>query len=306
FSDFNTFSGQFSLPKETSADPTASTNRVFQIVYAAGVAPAADPGWGQEMALDTQWAHATAPGAKVYLVESASDDFNDLIAAVKVARSLPNVREVSMSFGGTEIPCFFAEWDSVFVKSGVAFFAASGDVAAAKDFPAESKNVVCVGGTKLQLNIDGSWAGETAWDSGGCGASNDEPRPTFQDGVYPLVGKYRGAVDIAAIADVNPGVAVYDTFPDHGQSGWLIIGGTSASCAIMAGIVNSSGVSFASSKDLNSKLYALMGTSALHDVSAGSTGSFSAAAGWDFPTGAGSPNGLGAALAAAVGRVARR
>jgi subtilisin family serine protease len=39
--------------------------------------------------------------------------------------------------------------------------------------------------------------------------------------------------DVAAVADLSPGVAVYDTF---GGSGWLLGGGTSAAAPIVAGV----------------------------------------------------------------------
>src|SRR6266852_7107172 len=39
--DFNVFSGQFGLPQETSTDPLAPTNQVFQVVYASGSKPRA-------------------------------------------------------------------------------------------------------------------------------------------------------------------------------------------------------------------------------------------------------------------------
>ena len=40
------------------------------------------------MALDIEWAHAMAPGAKIVLVEAASSSFSDLFKAVDVATSL--------------------------------------------------------------------------------------------------------------------------------------------------------------------------------------------------------------------------
>src|SRR2546423_3203238 len=93
--DFNAFSQTFGLPTEASTDPLSSKNRVFQVVYAEGTRPPTDnTGWGGEIALDIEWAHAMAPKAKIYLVESNGD----LAAANKVAAALPGVKEVSNSW----------------------------------------------------------------------------------------------------------------------------------------------------------------------------------------------------------------
>src|SRR5579863_758978 len=40
-----------------------------------------DSGWDMETALDAEWAHAIAPGAKIAIVEAASDGGTDLIKA---------------------------------------------------------------------------------------------------------------------------------------------------------------------------------------------------------------------------------
>jgi len=53
--------------------------------------PAFDPtdadmvGWTGEIALDTQWAHAVAPGANIVLVAAKSDNDEDLLAALNYA-----------------------------------------------------------------------------------------------------------------------------------------------------------------------------------------------------------------------------
>ncbi|RYG64944.1 hypothetical protein EON77_19120, partial [bacterium] len=65
--DFNVFSSTFGLPQETSGTATASGNTVFQVVYAGNTRPPTNSGWAQEASLDTQWAHAMAPRAKIYL-----------------------------------------------------------------------------------------------------------------------------------------------------------------------------------------------------------------------------------------------
>ena len=290
--DFNQFSQTFNLPTESSTNVTGATNTVFQVVYATGSAPIDDAGWSQEMAVDTQWAHAMAPRAKIYLVEAASSNLSDLIAAVNVAKALPGVRQVTISFGSAEDSCSLVNYDSAFLQNGVVFFASSGDTSGERDFPAESVNVVAVGGTTLNVANDGTWLSETVWNSTGGGSSQFEPRPVFQDLVQNIVGAYRGDADIAAVGDPNTGVSVYDSLPYQGSSGWQVFGGTSAATPIVAGIANAAGAPRASSQAQNSVLYAGIGTANFHDITKGSSGTLTATVGWDFPTGVGSPNGL--------------
>src|SRR5437867_6967368 len=48
-------------------------------------APANSAGWAGEIALDVEWAHAVAPGAKILLVEARSSSLSDLLGAVNYA-----------------------------------------------------------------------------------------------------------------------------------------------------------------------------------------------------------------------------
>jgi subtilase family serine protease len=59
--DLNTFSKKFGLPACTTA------NGCFTKLYASGTQPQGDSGWGEEMSLDVEWAHAIAPAAKILL-----------------------------------------------------------------------------------------------------------------------------------------------------------------------------------------------------------------------------------------------
>ena len=201
-----------------------------------------------------------------------------------------------MSFGSAETACSVVHDDSVFVQSGVAFFAAAGDEPAVRDYPALSANVVAVGGTTLQLSAAGDRLSETVWRDTGCGPSAYEPRPVFQDQFYSIVGLFRAGCDVAAVADPNTGVAVYDSFPYQGVSGWIQLGGTSIACPIMAGIVNSSGAQFGSSQSLNTLLYSLAGASCWNRITSGTAGGFGAGSPWCFPAGLGSPNDLATSL----------
>jgi kumamolisin len=277
-SDLAAFSTQFGLPAPN-----------FQVVYASGSKPAHDDGWEIEESLDVQWAHAMAPGAKIVLVEAASNSFADLLAAEDMASKMVNAAgggEVSNSWGGDE---FSGEtgYDSHFVKAGVVFFASSGD-SPGTIWPGTSPDVVSAGGTTVRRNPStGLYVTEEPWDEAGGGVSFYEARPSYQSAISSLVGNYRGAPDLSFDANPNTGVWVLVS----GQGGWYVVGGTSVASPSLAGIVNSAG-SFATSSNAElATLYGNLGVGAdLRDITTGYCGpyaGFSAVKGWDFCTGVG-------------------
>src|SRR5262245_14500259 len=95
-SDLHAFSSQFGLP---DAD--------FQVVYANGKKPPVYSDWIVEEALDIEWAHAMAPNAKLFLVESQQVNTDPTWLAVQVAGNLVAQNGggvVSMSWGVSEWP----------------------------------------------------------------------------------------------------------------------------------------------------------------------------------------------------------
>ena len=160
-SDLDAYSNQMGLPLTTvKVDNTAG----------APIDPNGPYGWDSEATLDLQMAHATAPYAKLILVEALSNSDTDLLAAVDKASALVVAAgggEVSMSWGGTEFPTQ-GNYELHFKTPGVVYFASSGD-SAGTSWPCASPNVVCVGGTSLRRDSN-SFAilQETAWiDAGG-------------------------------------------------------------------------------------------------------------------------------------------
>ncbi|MHB8635493.1 MAG: S53 family peptidase [Fimbriimonadaceae bacterium] len=280
--DFNMFSTTFALPTEASTVPTASSNVAFQVVYASGSQPAVDGGWSQEMALDVEWAHAMAPGAKIFLVEAASSNFADLLHAVDVAAGLTGVTQVSVSWGGSEFAGESA-YDGHFNHPGVSFFVSSGDVGGARDYPALSPNVVSVGGTSL--TFPNGAPVERGWNGSGGGMSQAERMPSFQDVIMHLVHNRRGGPDIAAVADPSTGAAVYDSTAYQGFVGWFVVGGTSLSCPLCAGIANAGGARRGGAE----QAYIYSHPTSFSDVTAGRSGPNLCKKGWDFVTGYGSP-----------------
>ena len=253
-----------------------------------------------ESALDIQWAHALAPLAKIVLVQSYSNTFVDLFQAVDVANSIPNVRTVSMSWGGSEWSGETA-FDAHLKAPGVVYFAGAGDIGGQSLYPSVSQYVVSAGGTKLNYNACGELVGETAWINSGGGPSIFVPIPPWQaqmKDVAAKCGAYRGTPDIAFDADSASGVAIYDSTPYNGVSGWVVIGGTSlaAPCwAAIAGLMSESR-QFTSTSDFCDHIYALAGKihyrqppNYFFDITEGMAGTFSATMGWDFCTGLGTP-----------------
>jgi kumamolisin len=290
-SDLTNFSKQFGLPAPTSSN--------FQVVYATGTKPpnGSGTGWDLEAALDIEYAHGLAPKARVYLVEAASNSFNDLFVAVTKASQLVAAAgggEVSMSWGGSE---FSGEtsFDSYLTTSTVVYFASSGD-SAGTIYPSVSPNVVSVGGTSNSRNfVTGKFQGQLAWEYTGGGPSVYEPRPAYQSPISGIVGSKRGVPDIAAVADPNTGVWVFNS-TYNGSPTWYIVGGTSVASPVSAAIVNSSAHFYASSAAELTTIYSTVGTvgAGWNDVTNGACGfylEFLALPGWDFCTGVGTPQG---------------
>lgn len=301
-SDFNVFSRQFGLPEETSTNAFAVTNKVLQVINAKGITPNLDAGWAMESALDIQWAHAMAPRAKIVLVQSFSNTFIDLFQAVDVANAIPNVTVVSMSWGGNEFSGETA-FDTHLKQPGVTYVAGAGDIGGETLYPSVSQYVLSVGGTKLNRNASGKFICETGWVNGGGGPSVFVPIPTWQakfKDVAVMSGAYRATPDVAFDADMTSGVAIYDSTPYQGISGWVVIGGTSLGAPCWAGVINciiAQRGPFKSTADLQTYIYDVAGRTSYtnpfccyRDITKGKAGSFSAGPGYDFVTGLGTPN----------------
>src|SRR5437879_7239445 len=191
-SDLNTFDSQFGLPACTTS------NGCFTIATPQG-APRANRSWALEISLDVEWAHAIAPGAKILLVEAATNSFANLFSAVDFAASQTGVHQVSMSWGGGESSTEVGS-DSHFQVTGVTFFASSGDSGHGIIYPSASPFVVSVGGTTLTLVGGCDVVSETAWSGSGGGISAFESEPSYQTN-YPIpsTGGLRGKIGRAHV-----------------------------------------------------------------------------------------------------------
>jgi len=292
-SDLATYRAQFGLP------PCTVASGCFTIVNQNGAtsplpgnAPAGDD-WTVEAALDLQMASAACPTCKLVLFAAQDDQGDGLFIAQNAAAARAGVVAISNSWGepspGNDVSLdsqFFTHSQAVnvFVSSGD-----SGNTGAAGDYPSTSAHVIAVGGTHLvRSSATRGWT-ETAWRGAGSSCSGVIAKPAFQSSAVPTAAcTRRAASDISAVADPNTGVAVFNA----GAGGWIVVGGTSASSPLVAGIFARYGISGAS----HDASFPYAHTSEFFDITSGNNGRCTSAlcrarAGWDGPTGIGSPNG---------------
>ena len=282
-SDLGIYRSQFNLGTCTTA------NGCFKKVDQNGgtAYPRRDAGWAQEISLDVDMASAVCPNCKILLVEATTNRFSDLARAVDTAANL-GASAISNSYGGGEYSSEVTD-QSHYNHPGIAVTVSSGDSGYGAEFPAASQYVTAVGGTHLVRNSSSRGWGETVWSGAGSGCSAYVSKPSWQTDTGCT---RRTVADVAAVADPNTGVAVYDTFR---AGGWLVFGGTSVAAPVVAGVYALEGNANA---NYASSLYSA--PSSLFDVTSGSNGSCggsylcTAGNGYDGPTGNGTPNGLGA------------
>lgn len=284
--DLSAYRAQYGLP--------ACTSGCFIKVNQTGgsTRPAANASWGQEIALDLDMVSAACPGCKILLVEANSPSMTDLGTAVNTAVRL-GAAAVSNSYGGSESASDTSYDTSYFNHPGVAITASSGDNGYGVEYPAASRYVTAVGGTSLTRTSTTRGFSETAWSGAGSGCSGYDPKPSWQ---HDTGCAKRSVADVAAVADPKTGVAVYDSTPSNSQSGWLVFGGTSAASPIVAGAYAQAGAPAAGSTPAS---FPYANTAALYDVISGSNGTCgtylcTARAGYDGPTGLGTPKGTAA------------
>ncbi|MBV8617406.1 MAG: S53 family peptidase [Curvibacter sp.] len=317
--ELSAFNQKFGLPACTSVPISTSTSlplaapptNACQISVAysttagalTNTAPAYDSGWQGEIALDVQWAHATAPLARIVLIEAPDSSVNSLLAAVKLANTMgPGV--VSMSFGGAE-GSWTASVDSTFTTAKMSYVAASGDSGSGVSWPAVSSNVLGVGGTSLTYSGSGARS-EVAWSGSGGGTSAYTATPSYQSSAVPGMGtvSHRSVPDVSFNADPNTGQYLAVIPQGSSTAQWLSAGGTSLATPQWAGltavanamrVVASKAVLGAPQSVLYGQVATVAGTYAADflDITKGSDGSCaicSAHTGYDEVTGLGTPN----------------
>ncbi|MGK4584118.1 putative Ig domain-containing protein [Kitasatospora sp. HPMI-4] len=291
-SDLATYRTQYNLPACTTA------NGCFKKIDQNGGSnyPTADTGWSGEISLDVDMVSAICPNCHILLVEASSANMSDLGAAVNEAVA-QGAKYVSNSYGAAEDSTDLSSDSSYFNHPGVAITVSSGDSGYGVEYPAASQYVTSVGGTTLNRDSSARGWSESVWGSSsggegaGSGCSADDPKPSWQTDSGCSM---RTVADVSAVADPATGLAVYQTY---GGSGWAVYGGTSASSPIIASVYALAGAPAAGGYPAS---YPYAHPSALNDVTSGANGSCSpsylctAGAGYDGPTGLGTPNGTAA------------
>lgn len=313
--ELNAFNTAFGLPTcttsvltPTTALPLASADVSkgceFAIAYSNASAitatpPTYDSGWATEIALDVQWAHATAPLARIVLIEAPSASVNDLLGAVNLANAMgPGV--VSMSFGANE-GSWMSSVDSAFSAANMTYLAATGDSGKGVSWPSASSQVLAVGGTSLG-NYTSTSRNEVAWTSTGGGISQYITVPSYQTLAVPGLGTQtnRNVADVAFNAD--PSTGQYTAVIPQGSTSvkWYSVGGTSLATPQWAGVVAVTNATRSQSGQgplglVQNFLYQTASSvsnffsTIFKDIVSGSNG-YSATNYYDIPTGLGSPN----------------
>jgi len=254
-----------------------------------------------ETTLDTEWASAMAPGARI-LVYAAADTSTAAFLQVydRIVRdNRAAVMTTSWGLCEREVPSAMRQQaHAIFQRAaaqGITTIAASGDNGAfdcgdaspGVSFPASDPLVLAVGGTSV--HDEGGGVSESAWQGSGGGWSSAWSAPPWQ----MMVATGRVMADVAFNADPGSGFLAYV------DGGWWNFGGTSVSApcwAALVALINQRRVE-AGRDTLGLAAPALceiahspaLVSHALRDVMTGHNNGFPATPGWDFPTGWGTP-----------------
>jgi alpha-tubulin suppressor-like RCC1 family protein len=267
-----------------------------------------DGGWEVESALDLDMASAACPGCHIVLVDAEGGTLKELGEAVDTAVA-QGATEISNSYGLAEQDCEVTceSISSAYDHQGVMIMASAGDHGYdnfqsgedSPNWPAVLPSVVAVGGTSLKKAADERGWSEEVWGEpkrelgtgSGCASARMGAKPAWQTDAGC---SGRSDNDVAAVGACITPVSIYVS----AEGGWVDVCGTSASSPLVAGI----------EAHADALAHSLPGAdafyhdpSALFDVTAGSNGLCSsppgyedlcnAGAGWDGPTGNGTPDG---------------
>ena len=292
--DLNVYRSQFEMSACTQA------NGCLRIIDQNGgtALPRMDIGWAQEQALDVDAVSAACPDCRILVVQAKTPSFTNLGIAVNTAAKQPGVVAISNSYGGSDAPD--STYGAPYNHPGIAVTASTGDSGyQGGSFPASSSYVTAVGGTSLVADSGTTrgWS-ETVWSGAGSGCSSYNVALAAA-GPFNTGCPRRAMADVSAAADPSKGgLAVY--YPvTKTSSTWGQFGGTSESAPIIAAVYALAGHTGPGVGGYaNATPYAHPGS--LFDVTSGSNGTCpttqwcKAGAGWDGPTGLGTPKGTGA------------
>jgi len=248
-----------------------------------------------------------APGLSSLVVYVGSTD-TAIISSMTTHSPLPTT--IGCSWGWT--PADPSTLDPYFERmsaQGQNFFAASGDSStwssSNEAWPADDAYVVSVGGTDLvTASAGGPWQSETAWVDSGGGISPDKIAiPSWQAASGVINSSNKGSTTLRNGPDVSAN-ANFTFYTCADQTTCLAneYGGTSFAAPMWAGYIALANQQLANNGEgpigfINPTIYAQNLTSQyatdFHDITSGTSGSYSAVTGYDLVTGWGSPNGVG-------------
>ena len=293
--DLASYRSQYGLP------PCTTANGCFSKVNQEGEEanyPEPNAEWAGETSLDLDMVSAACPECDILLVEADSNYTSDLGPAVEEAAKL-EADVISDSWAGGERSGETTE-DHYYHHPGIPVLFSSGDSGYGVLYPAASPEVIAVGGTSLKKSANARGWEESAWSKAGSGCSAYEEKPAWQN---DEACANRTVADASAVADPYTPVSVYDSFE---RSGWQLVGGTSASTPLLAGVEALSSADF---RALGAGAFWYAGgAQQFFDPADGSNGGCGGylcqgEVGYDGPTGWGTPDGTPSLPTAVTGRV---
>jgi subtilase family serine protease len=260
-----------------------------------------------EQTLDMTQAIGMAPGLASLVMYVGSTD-TAMISAMTTHNPLPTT--IGCSWGWTPAdPSTLNPYFQKMAAQGQNFFAASGDASTWSSrneaWPADNAFVVSVGGTDLiTASAGGAWKSETAWVDSGGGVSPDSIAiPSWQQLAGVINSTNRGSTTLRNGPDVSANANfTFYVCADQTTCTANEFGGTSFATPMWAGYIALVNEQLAANGEptigfINPTIYSQSVTSSygteFHDITSGTSGSFSAVAGYDLVTGWGSPNGTG-------------
>ncbi|MGA3012039.1 MAG: protease pro-enzyme activation domain-containing protein [Terracidiphilus sp.] len=272
-----------------------------------------------EQNLDMTQAMGMAPGLAALTMYIGGTD-SAIISAMTSDEDGPLPGTIGCSWGWT--PADTGTLDGYFETmsaQGQNFFAASGDSStwssSNEAWPADDDYVVSVGGTDLTTaSAAGPWKSETAWTDSGGGITPDSITiPSWQKLSGVINSSNKGSTTLRNGPDVsaNANFTFYtcddqgkDSNYDGAECGANVFGGTSFAAPMWAGYVallnqqyaaNNPTASVKSIGFIDPLIYPIGVSSSFdtdfHDITSGTSGSYSAVTGYDLVTGWGTPNG---------------
>jgi kumamolisin len=258
-----------------------------------------------EQTLDMTQALGMAPGLASMTMYVGSTD-TAIIGAMTTHSPLPMT--IGCSWGWTPAdPSTLNPYFEKMASQGQSFFAASGDdstwtkTGKSAAWPADNAYVIAVGGTDLTTSsAAGPWKSETAWSDSGGGISPDSIAiPSWQQISGVINSSNKGSTTLRNGPDVSAN-ANFTFYTCADQTSCLAneYGGTSFAAPMWAGFVALANQQAAANSQspagfIDPTIYPQNVTSAyatnFHDITSGTSGSYSAVTGYDLVTGWGSP-----------------